>query len=274
MCLFLCTAAFLTTSGQVVTLTKRRHNLTEAQIQLVSTPRQPILAILKGFYMTLVVNVISWNKAYALFPQPSFVYHKSYLLKDMNDYIGRLLAKYDERGWKCYDILWPEDEVSNRSMIVDRRLGDRHTWTIPLDTSGVARPAIPDMVLEYSTFRLEKCPKKNPDLGHYKIKPRHFDSMVLKHSYLTSNLRHTEKEFWMSFAGPRLERLSYLELCKIPPSRRPRRIQDAMDDVQAGPGACFCVLKHHLGSLQLPTYDFEIPKWYAEWERQRESTPG
>ena len=271
MCLFLCTAAFLTISGQVVTLTKRRHDSTEAQIQLVWTPQQPILAILEGFYMTLVVNVISWNKAYALFPEPSFVHHKSYLLKDMHDYIGKLLAKYDERGWKCHDILWPEDEASNRSMIVDRRLGDRHTWKIPLDTSGVARPAIPDMVLEYSTFRLGKRPRKNPDLGHYNIDVRNFDSMVLEHEYSTCS---TAKGFWSSFAGPRLERLSFLELCKIPPSQRPWRIQDTMDLVRAGRGPYFFHLKRDLGLLQLPTYDFEIPKWYADWERQRESTPG
>ena len=129
---------------------------------------------------------------------------------------------------------------------------------------------MPDMVLEYSTFRLEKRPKESPNLGHYEISTREFKSMVLKHNYATLE---GLSAFWMSFAGPRLESLSFLELCKIPPSRRPRAIQNAMDKVQEGRGTFFCVLDNHLGRLQLPYYDSEIPEWYAEWERQQEAIP-
>ena len=262
--------ALLTSSMQVLTLTKNRHDSTEALIQLVCTTSQPILSILSGFYMTLVVNVISWNKAYALFPQSSFIYHKSYLLKEMSDYVGKLLAKYDERGWKCRHILWAENEVYNRSMIVDRRIGDQHTWIIPLDTSGVVRLVMPDMVLEYSTFRLKERPKDSPGLGHYEISVMDFKSMVLKHNYATFE---GPSAFWMSFAGPRLESLSFLELCKIHPSRRPRAIQNAMDNVHEGRDAWFCVLDGHLGRLQLPYYDSEIPEWYADGRGSKRLLP-
>lgn len=226
--------------------------------------------------MTLVVNVISWNKAYALFPRASFIYHKSYLLKEMSDYVGKLLAKYDERGWTSQDVLWPEDEVSNRSMLVNRRIGDQHTWIIPLDTTDVARPDIPDTVLEYSTFRLSKCQKVDPelgdpDLGYYEVDTKNFESMVLKHKYSVSITRRDQRQFWTTFAGPRLERLSFLELCKIPPPQRPGGIQHEMDRVRRG-NVYFCTLKHLLGSIQLPSYDSEIPKWYAEWERQQDPT--
>ena len=128
--------ALLIARIQVRTFTKRREDSTEAQIQLVCTgggnPKQPLYAILNGFYTTLVVNVISWNKAYAIYPKPSFIYHKTYLLTKISDYFGKLLMKYNKRGWKSQDLLWPEDEVSHSSMLDDRRVGDRHTWSVNL----------------------------------------------------------------------------------------------------------------------------------------------
>ena len=50
-------------------------------------------------YTTLLVNIISWNKAFAVYPQPSFLDHKGYPLTDMSDYFGTLLLKYRKRGW-------------------------------------------------------------------------------------------------------------------------------------------------------------------------------
>lgn len=49
-------------------------------------------------YTTVVVNVISWNKAYALSPRLSFIHRETYMLKPLNDYIGRAVAKYGNRG--------------------------------------------------------------------------------------------------------------------------------------------------------------------------------
>jgi len=80
---------------QTRTFARQRADSTEAQVQLVHTPFVPMLAILRGFYTTLVVNVIFWNKAYALYPQSSFLHHKTYLLRPMTDYFSGMLAKYD-----------------------------------------------------------------------------------------------------------------------------------------------------------------------------------
>lgn len=132
---------------QVRTFIKRREDSTEAQIQLVCTgpDKQALYAILKGFYTTLVVNVISWNKAYAIYPKPTFIYHKTYLLTRISDYFGKLLMKYNKRGWKSQDTLWPEDEVSHRSMLDDRRVGDRHTWSVNPDPSSFFCGHHPDL---------------------------------------------------------------------------------------------------------------------------------
>lgn len=72
----------------------------------------------------------------------------------MSDYYGGLLAKYEGRGWKSQDVLWPEDQPSHRSMLKVRRLGDRFTWIIPLDTGDVEHAATPDSVLEYANWKL------------------------------------------------------------------------------------------------------------------------
>lgn len=198
-------------------LLKQREDSTVAQIQIIGTDEQPIFAILKGFYTTLVVNVISWNKAYALFPQPSFLYHKTYLLKSINEYFGKLLMKYEKRGWKSQDTVWPEDKASHRSILESRRVGDRWTWIVPLNDTGVDRSETPDSVLEYSTFRLSKREwGPPPNMGCYGIEALQFRSLVLKYRYLNSKSVGGAEEFWPGFAGPRLERLNYVGALQKP----------------------------------------------------------
>ena len=194
----------------------------------------------------------------------------------MNDYFGKLLAKWEKRGWRSQDVLWPEDEVSHESMLVDRRLGDRWTWIIPLNNAGVTHANAPDSALEYSTFRLEGfASDRVPRLGHYGAVALPFVSMVLKHKY--TNLRSwgdESRDFWPDFAAPRLERLSLMELWKVPPSSRPQSIQDAMDRVYIQDQTVkLWRLRSDLteSGIELPSYDHEIPGWYAEWERQQAS---
>ena len=238
----------------------------------------PILSILTSFYTTLVVNVISWNKAYAIFPQPSFVYHRTYLLKDMTDHFGKLLYKYGNRGWTSQGTLWFEDEASHKSMLEPRRLGDKWTWTIPFDQTGISRPSTPDSVLEFSTFDLRKQVHSQPNPGHYIIHAREFRSLVLKHHYVIPIKYSNKRDFWISFAAPRLERLSMMELWKMPPELRPTIVQDRLDeawsrahDSNPAYSVSLYTLESYLGDIQLPCYDHEIPGWYAEWEEIRSS---
>lgn len=128
----------------------QRTDSSEAKIQIVQTKKQPLLDIISGFYTTLVVNVLSWNKAYALYPQPSFLYHSTYLLRGMSDCYGKLLAKYDERGWPSHDVLWPEDEASHGSMAIVSR-GQFHSMTKVLIAQ--KRPT------RCSSTRVGICPK-------------------------------------------------------------------------------------------------------------------
>ena len=263
---------------QVVTLVRTRNG-TEAQVQIIHTKKPPVFTILENFYTTLVVNVISWNKAYAVFPQPSFLYHRTYLLTDMTEYLGTLLSKYGERGWTTQDILWPEDEASHKSMLEPRRLGDKWTWIIPFDQTGVSRSITPDPVLEFSTFNLEKREYSQPNPGFYKIEVVEFTSLVLKYHYISPEFHRKTPNFWSAFAAPRLERLSLIELYKLPPALLSTKVQRRMDLARSranDPNPVYSEGLHTLGGclgrdVQLPCYDDELPGWYAEWERSRSS---
>lgn len=256
----------LTYRIQVHTLVKLREDSTKAVIQIVSTPAQPLFSILKRFYTTLVVNVMSWNKAYTIYPQSSFLHHKTYLLKEMNDHYGKLLAKHETRGWKSQDVLWREDEASHGSILQDRRVGDQWTWIIPFNNTGVDRSEMPDSVLEYSCFRLEK--DLDSGLHFYECMVLNLCSLVLRYGYTNLTGDRVGSEFWAQFAGPRLERLSLIELLKVPQSSRPQDIQDAMDDSYDLYGLKSEIAK---SGIELPSYDHEIPRWYAQWEKKQAS---
>ncbi|KAI0148170.1 hypothetical protein F4776DRAFT_660343 [Hypoxylon sp. NC0597] len=130
----------------------------KSKIQLTVTHCIPLLAILRTYYTTAVINFISWDKAYSLFPRATFLYHETMPLKPVNEHFGRLHSKYSERGWRMrtqpitYDV-YP-GRKSPFGQKANRRVGDEDTWKIRLDTTFVERPSKPISVLEYSGFQL------------------------------------------------------------------------------------------------------------------------
>ncbi|KAI1415796.1 hypothetical protein F5Y13DRAFT_186651 [Hypoxylon sp. FL1857] len=124
----------------------------KSKIQLTVTHCIPLLAILRTYYTTALVNFISWNKAYSLFPRATFLYHETMPLKPVNEHFGRLHSKYSKRGWRMrtqpitYDVF--PGHISPYGTSANRRIGDRDTRIIRLDTAFVERPPQPDFVLE------------------------------------------------------------------------------------------------------------------------------
>lgn len=234
------------------------------------THSPPILDILKGFYTTLVVNIISWNKAYAIFPQPSFLYHKTYLLTPMTDWYGGMLAKYDKRGWRSQGILWPEDKASHASITQPRRLGDRFTWTIPLDTADVRRSERPDSVIEFSTFSLSEMEQDQSNLGYYKIRVKMFEALTLKYDYIFDD-QGLWPSFWRYFAGERWTQLSLTELWKTNPAKRSQELDHIMLNKSQWESLYTKGWELERGGIELAKYDDEIPRWYSVWEEQQAS---
>ena len=125
----------------------------EIKIQIIATESTPIQIILGDFYTTAIVNLLSWNKAYAVFPLPAFVHHKSYMLEELNSRLAKKVNKYTRRGWRFQGTPWPEEEQQvNHPIRSTRRIGDKYTWVIPFEISNVQLPRTPDSVIEYAQF--------------------------------------------------------------------------------------------------------------------------
>ena len=114
----------------------------------MSTRWAPIQAILSGFHNTVVINVIFWSKAYALFPYSTFICRDGLLLKKRNEYFQNQLEKYQQRGWATEESAPVDDKERRREFARIRRVGDRLSFIVPFDTSGIAPPRVPDAVLE------------------------------------------------------------------------------------------------------------------------------
>ncbi|OTA69596.1 hypothetical protein K449DRAFT_429059 [Hypoxylon sp. EC38] len=149
----------------------------KSKIQLTVTHCTPLLAILRTYYTTAVINFISWNKAYSLFPRATFLYRETMPLKPVNEHFGQLHTKYSERGWRMrtqpitYD-LFPgrKSPFGNKA---NRRVGDEDTRKIKLDTTFVERPSKPDFVLEISAEVF-----KSPSLRYEYVYPAIGQSIV------------------------------------------------------------------------------------------------
>ena len=85
--------------------------------------------------------------------------YRRYVLPDC---FGRLL----KNGWKFDGIMWPGDQCPNHSIRDTRRVGDRYTWIIPLDTRPVQRSKISNSVLENSYFGIVVSESDTGSLVH------------------------------------------------------------------------------------------------------------
>lgn len=228
-------------------------DLADLKVQIIITRHIPVQAILTGFYSSVVVNFFAWNKAYAIFPLPTFIHHKGYLLKPLSNHFSALLDKYSRRGWRFQEAMWPEEASSNQPMQKTRRVGDEFTWIIPFDISNVTWSKTPDLALEYVNFDVQDEDRANT--RYHSIKAKSFISHVLRHEYLFGD------NSWMGFLGERVDELTRMELYKIEPEARPQRFQDTIGRVSA--------MYRYMESFQKPdswTYwDDQIPKWYQAW---------
>jgi len=103
------------------------------------------------------MNVISSRAAYSLFPQATFVQHKSLNIDTSGE--GRELArlKYASRGWNMISHVSPDDALNRRSdfRIGFRWIGDKRTWTIPLPFESGKEVRVKGDLLTLNSFGLE-----------------------------------------------------------------------------------------------------------------------
>jgi len=244
----------------------------EGDLDVWISDKLPIRTVLSLMPSTVVTDIISWNKAYSLFPLITHIQRKGYLLKDLDEYITS--PEYNRQGWKIQELMWPEEKRLNHPIRHTRRVGDRYTWTLPLDTKGVAWSKTPDYVLEHACFAItiggdgrgdphvpslyydtppDECDEDHTSIAHYRITTRLFSSKTLKYTYLCSNERMRD------YIRLRVDRATLMELRKI-------RVEN-FDTFLARPHN----IHRRIEDLERPdtwTYwDDEFPKWYRGWEQ-------
>ncbi|KAL8936155.1 MAG: hypothetical protein Q9211_004322 [Gyalolechia sp. 1 TL-2023] len=71
---------------------------TFAEIQVIATSGHPLGLILENYSTTVVVNFISWNKAFAVFPFSTFIQYECFNLKARNRANEWAMNKYKDFG--------------------------------------------------------------------------------------------------------------------------------------------------------------------------------
>ncbi|TEB35065.1 hypothetical protein FA13DRAFT_1728861 [Coprinellus micaceus] len=127
-------------NSQLSDLLKFKNKKRDLEIQLISCRRSPLDCILY-FHSTPVVNFITADMAYSLYPKATF--DKRIALQfgyEWHEATGKAYKKYAERGWEFFSKLtWDKAKEIQPCTIPDtiRYLDDEHTWRVPLDTAGL-----------------------------------------------------------------------------------------------------------------------------------------
>ncbi|KAF2119561.1 hypothetical protein BDV96DRAFT_642579 [Lophiotrema nucula] len=151
-----------------------------------------LYSLLDGREDTASVSFLSWNKAFALFGHSTYVAKEIYPLFQLQESMAQHYRYLANAGYTMKKVHWKQAGCGGDCEIVTRprRVGDRHTWVINLDTKNITPSEMPNAVIESSTF-IVRC-VWNPHLpvfgkiSHYDMsiecKLRH---PVLEYQYVT-----------------------------------------------------------------------------------------
>jgi hypothetical protein len=240
----------------------------------MSSASLPIWSILMGFHSTVVVNVISWNKAYSIFPDATFLERETFVLLPLDDSSKKAIVKYGERGWKNWtssENQRPDEKELPRSLAPKptdqfRRVGDTKTWIVDLNIDSVGIPSTPDYVLEHACFITEELSWQashhpGPSFRLWAIL---VENPILRYKYCEAD----RINFWDDMKR-KLDDLTKLEIEKLDAEDRPDWFTAffAVPDRQGHPNY------RALDPLDKPStwsyYDDLVPQWYADWERAK-----
>lgn len=239
-------------------------------------------------YFTGNANVITWDKAYSVFPYATFVQRKLYALRPSDHLFAGYLNVYRREGWKLEDVIRPLDDRRAGTqfygprlpdcMLNDRQLGDGDCWTIKLCGSlgsnlSRAPPVGPNIELNMfrvSSWRRGMSGYKSPC---FPLRLKIFEHQMLKFGYLF------HRGDWKNTLRDRLDDMLLLELACMDDKDRPdvfivhavketpdhRFIKEFIRDSSWDPA----VNPIEGMSIDRDYADDMLQKWFNEFERQR-----
>lgn len=126
----------------------------DCKIQLVASHYSPVELILK-FHSTCVMNLISHEKAYSLYPRGTFNERRSLIFhrEGSSEEAAKVAReKYVARGWSMVEGL-PQDEAMDPTLAFSagsRYIGDSKCWTIPI----LPKLRLPEGYIEINSWNL------------------------------------------------------------------------------------------------------------------------
>ncbi|KAF7945325.1 hypothetical protein EAE96_010100 [Botrytis aclada] len=245
------------------------------QIQIIYTTSIPFQAIIQGAHTSLVMNIISWDFAYSLFPDMNFIKRTAYEMNGGdNGYLQANAdhedteAKYRRRGWEWEKAAAIGDSKNLHSLNLAsrRRIDDSYTWTIILDTNDVTGGQ-PSYILQNSYFKVAQL---GPPNTQYFVDMNTVRACILRYEYTTTTKFDDHFSFWAS-VKQKLDDLTHTQLLKFPENERPIPLQTH------GPSGYKIEYNSRTikRRVQEPKgwifYDDQIPIWYEEYLKDEEA---
>ncbi|KAG9020147.1 hypothetical protein FS842_007558, partial [Serendipita sp. 407] len=113
------------------------------KVQLIAVePQSPPLTCVLHFHSSLVMNLITYDHAYSLFPRATFIKRTGVTFGNFGrlESVTKAYNKYVMRNFKISRDPLPPSSRDPLLVYGDRWIGDCQSWTIALDTTGVTIP--------------------------------------------------------------------------------------------------------------------------------------
>ncbi|CAD0112569.1 unnamed protein product [Aureobasidium uvarum] len=127
------------------------------RLEIILTHKHPIHSTLST-YTTALVNAITGNHAYCVFPNATFIKRQTYPTRIPDYFNGVILTqKYKDRGWEFIQRIPKKKRVTEELDLGYRRIGDKHTWKIALSPISDEAADNAEGAVEGLEFEMEKC---------------------------------------------------------------------------------------------------------------------
>ena len=238
------------------------------KLQIIATTDMPIVNILGNFYTTAVVNFVTWNKAYSIYPEATFGQRRLYMHKPISSQscIASFIKKYEGRGWIFNDErswrldMHGSDEEKCFPFGGSRSIADEYSWVIPFCTDLVQRPSVPDAVLEQSHFNLSRGLLRREMFDNKLIAYYYFEIDVYLFRASTLKYQYACGPVWKSWLAKIMDYRALDELHKMATDSRPEDFNRLIEAPE------YLHRKLHFARPHTWTYyDDDMPGLYRQW---------